>query len=174
MAADSLGNHLNGVRLDTPSSRRGDMAEIVREVRWELDLRGYKNVKIVVSGGINEENVENIARAGADAFGVGTSVSNAPTIDFAADIVEVEGETFVKRGKLGGKKQVWRCSRCFTYKVTPWNSEAQLCPKCGEKMEELLKKVVENGRIVVDLPTAGEARNYVMKQLEVIRELSWR
>jgi len=42
-AAEILKN-LDGVRLDTPSSRRGDFAKIVREVRWELDIRGFKNV----------------------------------------------------------------------------------------------------------------------------------
>src|SRR5205809_816957 len=31
---------LTGVRLDTPASRRGNFPAIVREVRWELDLRG--------------------------------------------------------------------------------------------------------------------------------------
>ncbi len=40
-AAEALGEALDGVRLDTPGSRRGDMLEILREVRWELDLRGY-------------------------------------------------------------------------------------------------------------------------------------
>ncbi len=40
-----------GVRLDTPGSRRGDMLKIAREVRWALDLAGYRDVKIVVSGG---------------------------------------------------------------------------------------------------------------------------
>src|SRR5205809_324808 len=32
---------LTGVRLDTPASRRGNFPSIVREVRWELDLRGH-------------------------------------------------------------------------------------------------------------------------------------
>ncbi|TMI60783.1 nicotinate phosphoribosyltransferase, partial [Candidatus Bathyarchaeota archaeon] len=36
MAAEALGKDLYGVRLDTPGSRRGDFAEIIREVRWEL------------------------------------------------------------------------------------------------------------------------------------------
>ncbi|MEM1826395.1 MAG: nicotinate phosphoribosyltransferase, partial [Desulfurococcaceae archaeon] len=57
MAAEVLGDKLYGVRLDTPSSRRGDMKSIVEEVRWTLDLHGYKHVKIVVSGGIDEEDV---------------------------------------------------------------------------------------------------------------------
>ena len=50
--AEAMGEALFGVRLDTPSSRRGDFLEILREVRWELDLRGFQNVRLVVSGGI--------------------------------------------------------------------------------------------------------------------------
>ena len=70
MAAEALGEKLYAVRLDTPSSRRGDFAEIVREVRWELDARGYRNVKIFVSGGIDERSAKVLSEAGVDAFGV--------------------------------------------------------------------------------------------------------
>jgi len=42
MAAQTLGERLHGVRLDTPSSRRGNMKQIVEEVRWTLDIHGYK------------------------------------------------------------------------------------------------------------------------------------
>ncbi|MFQ5692420.1 MAG: nicotinate phosphoribosyltransferase, partial [Nitrospinota bacterium] len=39
--AQALGDRLAAVRLDTPSSRRGDFIQILQEVRWELDLRGF-------------------------------------------------------------------------------------------------------------------------------------
>jgi nicotinate phosphoribosyltransferase len=97
LAAEALGKDLYGVRLDTPSSRRGNFAEIVREVRWELDSRGYNHVKIFVSGGLNDETVAQLSLTDVDGFGVGTSVSNAPSIDFALDIVEADG----KEGEVG-------------------------------------------------------------------------
>ena len=171
MAADSLKEKLFGVRLDTPSSRKGKMEEIIREVRWELDIRGYKHVKIIVSGGVNENNVVRYAKAGADGFGIGTSVSNAPTVDFAADIVQVEEKPVAKRGKLSGKKQVWRCDKCFYYKVDLFSYEEKKCPNCGEIMKPLLEKVIEKGKIVTQLPTAKEAREYVMQQLTKVREI---
>lgn len=70
MAAETLGERLNAVRLDTPSSRRGNFKRIVEEVRWELDLRGYEHVKIFLSGGLDEESLKELADV-ADAFGVG-------------------------------------------------------------------------------------------------------
>ena len=168
MAAEALKEKLFAVRLDTPGSRRGDFAEIIREVRWELDLRGYNHVKIFVSGGLNEEKVKILSEAGADAFGVGTNVSNAPTIDFAMDIVEVEGKPIAKRGKMAGRKQVWRCNNCLIDIVLPINKPKPKCPKCNKEMTEMLKPVIINGKIVTKLPTATEIRNYVLNQLKII------
>ena len=97
------------VRLDTPRSRRGNMRSIIEEVRWELDAHGYSGVKIFLSGGVTREEI--IAyRDIVDAFGVGGSIANAPVIDFAMDIVEIEGEAKAKRGKRSGVKQVYKLS----------------------------------------------------------------
>jgi len=166
MAADALKDKLTAVRLDTPSSRRGSFPDIIREVRWELDARGYKDVKIFVSGGINEDNIPILIEAGAEAFGVGTSVSNAPTIDFAMDIVEVEGKPSAKRGKLCCKKQVWRCPDCMVDVITLYGGEMPKCPKCGGDMEPMLKPLISKGKIVGELKRPSEIREYVLKQLE--------
>jgi nicotinate phosphoribosyltransferase len=72
MAVEALGEKLWGVRLDTPGSRKGDFVDIIREVRWELDIRGFHSVKIFVSGGLDDQTVAALDRAGADGFGVGT------------------------------------------------------------------------------------------------------
>ena len=42
-----------------------------------------------------------------DAFGVGGSIANAPVVDFAMDIVAIDGISSAKRGKKSGTKQVW-------------------------------------------------------------------
>jgi len=170
MAAEALGERLHGVRLDTPGSRRGSFPKIVKEVRWELDLRGYGGVKIFVSGGLNEETVAELAEAGADAFGVGTWVSAAPTLDFAVDIVEVEGVPHAKRGKLGGKKQVWRCRDCLSDIVTPASAAQPRCRECGGDTEPMLKPLIKGGRIVASLKTPGEIREYVLSQLRRLQE----
>ena len=166
MAAEALGGRLQAVRLDTPGSRRGDFAEIVREVRWELDLRGYRDVGIFVSGGLDEERVKQLGMAGADGFGVGTYVSCSPAVDFAMDIVEVEGRPAAKRGKLGGRKQVWRCPSCMVDLVRLFESQPPRCPRCDGEMEAMLEPLVENGEIVGDLKTPSEIREFAMSQIE--------
>jgi len=164
MAAEALKDRLYGVRLDTPGSRKGNFVEIIREVRWELDVRGYKNVKIFVSGGLDEEKVKVLGEAGAEAFGVGTAVSNAPTVNFAMDIIGLEGRLVAKRGKLGGKKQVWRCPECLVDTVLPFDSSKPECPECGGETEPMLKALIEKGKIVAELPKPKKIRRYVLEQ----------
>ncbi|MCQ8891841.1 MAG: nicotinate phosphoribosyltransferase [Candidatus Methanosuratincola sp.] len=165
-AAELLGERLDGVRLDTPGSRRGDFLEIVKEVRWELDLRGYRHVKIYVSGGLNESSVSKLAAGPVDGFGVGTSVSNAPTIDFSLDLVEVEGKPVSKRGKYGGRKQAWRCPQCHKWVVTPWGALGGNCPSCGAPLEPMLRKVVERGDPVAGRDLPSTIRERVLRELE--------
>ena len=169
-AAEILKN-LDGVRLDTPSSRRGDFAKIVREVRWELDIRRFKNVKIFVSGGLEEDIIPLLYEAGARGFGVGTSLSNAKTIDYAMDIVESEGKPCAKKGKFGGKKFVKRCKNCLELIVLKKNEDIKNCPLCNGEVEDFYFKIIEKGKIIYKFPSVDEKRNYVIEQLKRIKKL---
>ena len=164
MAAEALGERLTAVRLDTPSSRRGNFRRIIEEVRWELDLRGYDWVKIFVSGGLDEESIREIVDV-ADAFGVGGSIASAKPVDFSLDIVEIEGKPMTKRGKLSGRKQIYRCENGHYHRV-PADKKLERCPVCGAKVEPLLQPLIENGEIVAELPKAREIREYVLEQAE--------
>jgi nicotinate phosphoribosyltransferase len=168
-AARALGDRLFGVRLDTPSSRRGNMRRIVQEVRWTLDINGFRNVRIFVSGGIDEEEARELADL-ADGFGVGTSIAFPPSVDLALDIVEVEGRAIAKRGKLPGRKQVYRCKKMHDV-IVPFGKELERCPVCGEQSSPLLRKVMESGEVTVDLPSAREIRSRVLERLEIIRSM---
>ncbi|ELY78457.1 nicotinate phosphoribosyltransferase [Natrinema gari] len=107
LAAETLGDDLDGVRIDTTGSRRGDFRHIIREVRWELDARGREDVDIFCSGGIDPDSIRAL-RDVADGFGVGSHITGADSVDFSLDIVEIEGEPISKRGKLSGVKDVYR------------------------------------------------------------------
>lgn len=102
--AHALGDHLWGVRLDTPRERGRVTPDLVQEVRVRLDQAGYEHVKIVVSGGIDPARIGLFRERGApvDAFGVGSAISGAPPIDFTADIKEIEGRPVAKRGRIPG------------------------------------------------------------------------
>ncbi|HOE52380.1 MAG TPA: nicotinate phosphoribosyltransferase [Methanomassiliicoccales archaeon] len=163
MAAEAMPG-LRSVRLDTPGSRRGNMADIVREVRWELDLRGYTNVGVFVSGGLDEIKIKELASAGANGFGVGTSISNAPTIDFAMDIVEKAGKPIAKRGKFAGRKYVFKCPNCLEYEVSLRRDDPPKC-SCGEEMRWAEVKVIEKGKRLVPEEPAEEIRRRVLRQM---------
>jgi nicotinate phosphoribosyltransferase len=162
--ARAAGKKLFAVRLDTPISRRGDMKQILEEVRWELDLRGFSQVKLFVSGGIDEDDIKQL-NPYADAYGIGTALSNAPTINFSLDIVEIEEEPVAKRGKKSGAKEVLRCGSCHKTIVIPMGREKTKCG-CGGRYSYLLKPLVKNGKIVSKLPSARKIRERVLKQLE--------
>jgi nicotinate phosphoribosyltransferase len=167
-AAEALGDALQAVRLDTPGSRRGDMAAIAQEVRWELDLRGHRHVKIFISGGLDEDEILKLNQC-ADGYGVGTAISNAAVINFALDIVEVEGTPFTKRGKPSGRKDVLRCPACGARKTLPAASPATCA--CGAEMEQLLQPLTEMGEVVREPKPAPEIRKYVIEQIGKSREL---
>ncbi|RLF12089.1 MAG: nicotinate phosphoribosyltransferase [Thermoprotei archaeon] len=167
MAAESLGARLYGVRFDTPGSRRGDMRRIVEETKWALKIKGYEHVKVIVSGGIDEESITRL-RDVADGFGVGTAIAFPPSIDLSMDIVEVNGEPKSKRGKLPGKKQVYRCWSCFKDYMTPASQQLDKCPSCGSSLEPMLKPLLLNGKLVAELKEPKEIRSYVLKQLKLL------
>lgn len=161
--AESLGKELYGLRLDTPSNRRGNFMEILQEVRWELNLRGYTDVKLFVSGGIDEESILELNPL-VDGYGVGTFISDAPVVNFSLDIVEIEGEPVAKRGKESGPKKLVRCPQCYTSRVLPEREPEGDCP-CGGRFESLTAPLIEQGEVLYPLPSPQELRSYVLRQL---------
>ncbi len=112
--AAALGQDLWGVRLDT-SDRMADDAlrrvhgddaptgvapELVRLTRESLDEHGFREVKIVVSGGFTADRIREFEAAGVpvDAYGVGSSLIRGAN-DFTADVVMVDGRPGGKVGR---------------------------------------------------------------------------
>jgi len=106
------GGRLGGVRLDS-----GDLDELSRRVRAELDEAGLRDVTIFASGNLDEHSIAELVAAGApiDAFGVGTrlAVSDGATyFDLVYKLVDFDGRPVLKlssdKATLPGAKQVWR------------------------------------------------------------------
>ncbi|MEU6944426.1 nicotinate phosphoribosyltransferase [Streptomyces sp. NPDC046316] len=101
-----------GVRLDS-----GDLGALARQARAALDEAGLGDVRIIVSGGLDEYGVHRLIREGApiDAFAVGTKVgtaADAPYLDAAYKLVEYDGHPVMKLSSAKvtapGQKQVFR------------------------------------------------------------------
>jgi nicotinate phosphoribosyltransferase len=106
------GSRLAAVRLDS-----GDIPSLSKAVRHVLDAAGLSDVRIFVSGGLDEEIIAEWLSAGApiDAFGVGTRMNvsaDAPYLDMAYKLVRYAGRDVLKLspGKVTwpGEKQVYR------------------------------------------------------------------
>jgi nicotinate phosphoribosyltransferase len=101
-----------GVRLDS-----GDLPTLARATRMQLDSAGLRNVRIFVSGGLDEYDLERFRADGVpiDAAGIGTRMgvsADAPSLDSAYKLVAFGDRPVFKlsAGKvtLPGAKQVWR------------------------------------------------------------------
>jgi nicotinate phosphoribosyltransferase len=105
-----------GIRLDS-----GDLAELSVLARRVLDDAGLARAHVVASGGLDEYEIEELARAGApiDVFAVGTKVgtsADAPYLDMAYKLVEYGGGPVMKlsagKATAPGAKQVFRGPGC--------------------------------------------------------------
>jgi nicotinate phosphoribosyltransferase len=106
------GIRIRGVRIDS-----GDLGALAVRVRRILDEGGLKDVGIIASGGIGEQDLIRLVGQGAPiaGFGIGTELvtsSDVPALDCAYKLQEYAGIARRKHssGKetWPGRKQVWR------------------------------------------------------------------
>ncbi len=162
--AEELRDAVDSLRLDTPGTRKGDFYRIFEEVRWELDRRGFEHVDLFASGGIDEEAILELNPM-VDGYGVGGAISAAPVVDFAMDIVEIEGRATAKRGKWSGPKDVLACRACGGRRIVPLEVDGTECPDCGSEMESLLEERLRAGRRTEEPEEAGAVRERVQAGL---------
>jgi nicotinate phosphoribosyltransferase len=164
------GSKVRAVRLDS-----GDLIGLSKSVRRILNDGGLTDVTIFASGGLDEDYVAEIVRAGApiDGFGIGTSLttsSDVPALDCAYKLQEYGGLARRKRsvGKATwpGRKQVWRhygSDGRIAGDVMSLESDAQ----AGEPLIEL---VMKDGRRVAPAPTLADIRASATHDLERLPE----
>lgn len=103
---------VRAIRLDS-----GDLLELSKQARRMLDAAGLSHVKILASGGLDEERIAHLLGAGAplDGFGVGTYMGvskDAPDCDIVYKLTEYAGQGRLKLSPekpiLPGRKQIFR------------------------------------------------------------------
>lgn len=157
-AADTihrLGITEAAVRLDS-----GDLCQLARRARRRLDRAGLAHVRIFVSSGLDEYDLDRFRREGVpiDAAGVGTRLgvsADAPSLDSAYKLVAYAGRPVCKlssgKATLPGAKQVWR--RAGSRDVIGLAEEPG--PADGRP---LMQPVMASGCRLAPQPTIAEAR----------------
>ncbi|MDH3665765.1 MAG: nicotinate phosphoribosyltransferase [Paracoccaceae bacterium] len=165
-----MGVRLQGVRLDS-----GDLNVLAKQVRTILDEGGLKHVSIFASGGLNEDKILALMRAGApiDGFGVGSSLttsSDLPALDCAYKLQEYRAIARRKRseGKATwpGRKQVWR----------RYDSDGRMAGDVLSTEDDrqdgtaLIQHVMRNGQRVEHTPTVSEIRERAAEDMARLPE----
>ncbi|WP_061962625.1 nicotinate phosphoribosyltransferase [Demequina flava] len=158
------GVRLRGVRLDS-----GDLAALSHKVREVLDEGGLEDVRIIVSGDLDEYRITELLEAGApcDAFGVGTQMgvsADAPALSAVYKLAEYEGRPVLKmstgKDSLPGRKQVWR-------REVDGGFGADVIGLADESLEgrPLLEHVMADGSPVGETRSLADARDRCARAL---------
>jgi nicotinate phosphoribosyltransferase len=161
---------IRAVRLDS-----GNLVTLAKSVRRILDAGGCSDITIFASGGLDEDSIATMLRAGApvDGFGVGTSVTTSadvPALDCVYKMQEYAGISRRKRssGKATwpGRKQVWRS----------YDADGRMAGDVlgleGDSPagEPLLRPVMQNGRRVDPPATLADLRARAARELACLPE----
>jgi nicotinate phosphoribosyltransferase len=161
---------IGAVRLDS-----GDLVASSKIVRGILDAGGLGEVRIFASGGLDEDSMARILRAGApiDGFGLGTSLttsSDVPALDVAYKLQEYRGLPRRKRsvGKATwpGRKQVWR----------RYGTDGRMCEDVlslendEQSGEPLLQPMMRGGRRLASAPSLAHIRDHAARELARLPE----
>lgn len=164
---------INAVRLDS-----GDLAALASEVRAFLDSQGHRDVRIIASGGLDEEKILafSLRDVPIDSYGVGTELvtsGDAPGCDLVYKLVETlqNGEAHPRfkaskeKATIPYRKQVFRLFRCGEFcsdLIGRWDEDAAAA---GEESRPLLKQYIKNGKLTRELPDIKQIREYADSQL---------
>jgi nicotinate phosphoribosyltransferase len=166
----AAGIAIRGVRLDS-----GDLITLSKSVRAILDHGDLHGVTIFVSGGLDEDSLQNFARADApiDGIGIGTSLTTSadvPSIDCVYKLQDYAGLPRRKRSEnkatWPGRKQVWR-----RYDGDGRMSGDVLSRDSGAappepSAEPLLQPAMRHGMRIAPSPSLDQIRHHAKRELE--------
>src|SRR4029077_8039901 len=161
---------IRGVRIDS-----GDLTAMARKVRAILDAGGLKDVIILVSGGVNEDVLQTMMKAGApiDGFGIGVNLAasvDVPALDCAYKLQEYAGtpKRKLSEGKATwpGRKQVWRAYG------TDGRMAGDILSVETDKQpgEALIVPVMRAGKCLASSPTLAQIRERAARDLARLPE----
>ncbi len=182
------GHSLKAIRLDS-----GDLAYQAKKARKMFDDAGFREVKIIASNQLDEYLIKSLLdqHAPVDAFGVGTRlITGEPdgALDGVYKLSESNGKSRMKLSEnlskmtLPGRKEVYRLLNdndniygadliCLADQEIPSkmyhpsNREKSMDISCF-KTERLFKKVMEQGKKLMQKKTASELADFTKQQLQ--------
>lgn len=186
---EEKGHRLKGIRLDS-----GDLAYFSRKARKQLDEAGLDYVNIAASNQLDERIIKSLLSQNApiDLFGVGTRLvtgQDSPALDGVYKLASVNDEPKLKISEniekitLPGRKKVIRYSGddgTFYGDGIVLKEEqdvdtiyhpyypAKHATVTTFNAEELLHKVVDNGKLLIDIPSPKQSANYVQERLKYL------
>lgn len=149
---------VSAVRIDS-----GDIASMVMRVRRILDEKGLQHIRIIVSGGVDEWDVQRWAEAGImiDAYGIGTRLltsADIPYLDMTYKMVEYDSipriKTSIGKVTIPGRRNVYR-----QYQGDVMDHDAVVSEGSGYEGELLTRLVVRGGEQILPTPTLMETRD---------------
>lgn len=156
---------IQAVRLDS-----GDLANLSLAARRILDQRDRRQVKIMASGDLDENEIARLMAVPApiDGFGVGTELitsRDAPALSMVYKLVEIDG---AGRIKLSPNKKTYPAAKqVFRRRDAQGLFRGDLVTRADETAdgEPLLERIVHAGRLTGPLPDLEAIRRRCSLQL---------
>jgi len=175
------GYRLKGIRLDS-----GELASLARMARETLDQAGFYDTKIMASGDLTEQRIEELKSMGVpiDGWGVGThlaTVYEQPALDMVYKLGAIRSDGSNWQYKLKRSDNRIKSSDPGILQVKRFFSGAKWMRDIiydtglgisasdihsAEKSQDLLLPIFKNGETVYLQPTLSESREYCLDQVK--------
>jgi nicotinate phosphoribosyltransferase len=167
LAIEAAGTGLGAIRIDS-----GDLGELARQARDQLDALGATDTKIVLSGDLDEYAIAALRAEPVDSYGVGTSVvtgSGAPTAGMVYKLVEVDGRPVAKRSAAkesrGGRKSALRRYKPTGTAIEEVVHPVTVTPETGPHDRVVPIPLMRGGELVAGLATLEQSRAHLRTAL---------